>query len=234
MEYLIAGGASALYPMVASDLDDRVCDWFQRSSLVKYYSRHPARFTRDRLVEDIEQGWANASLFTFAVRSLEDRKIVGVLRLGPNDWTHGLGDMPLIIGDREALPKGFASEVVRLGNALAFKVCGLRKLHGGVYEANRAALISYGRAGWLEQGRLSGHYWVDDAPMDRILVACYNPLYFPSVQLGHGALLYSPDEQLGDVSKILDSLNSDGQVREWLNRSLYMTESNAKSRREEK
>lgn len=218
MPYLIRSEIAGLSRFQEAQLDDRVLGWFSEEELVRFYSRNPGRFTRENLLADIENGWNTASLLTFAVHNVTTRRIVGVLRLGPIDWRHGLGDMPLIMGERQEAIPGFATEVVKLGNQIAFDVCGLRVLHGGVYEANRRAVIAYGRAGWVSPGMLEGHYWVNDSGMDRILVACYNPQFFPRKKLPTGSQIFSHSASLGNVSELEETLQRNPECAYWTQR----------------
>lgn len=215
MAFLITSEVAGLSRLQESQLDERILAWFTEEDLVRYYSRNPSRFTRENLLADLDDGWSTASLLTLAVHNVQTRRIVGVLRLGPMDWRHGLGDMPLIMGERQEAFQGFATEVVKLGNQLAFEVCGLRKLHGGVYEANKGAVIAYGRAGWVVPGVLEDHYWVKDKGMDRILVACHNPRFFPHQQLPTGAELYSRSAILGDLSELEETLERNPECAYW-------------------
>ena len=218
MPFLITSEVAGLSRLQESQLDERILGWFSEEHLVRFYSRNPARFTRENLLADVENGWNTASLLTLAVHNVQTRQIVGVLRLGPMDWRHGLGDMPLIMGERQESIPGFATEVVKLGNQLAFEVCGLRKLHGGVYEANKRAVIAYGRAGWVSPGVLEDHYWVEECGMDRILVACYNPRFFPNQHLPSGVELYSRSAILGDLSELSETLERNPECAYWTQR----------------
>jgi hypothetical protein len=65
-----------------------------------------------------------------------------------------------------------------LGNKLCFEYYDFRKLHGGMFQANIASIKAYLKTGWVIEGLLKGQYWVDQKPMDRVAVACFNPKYF--------------------------------------------------------
>ena len=43
---------------------------------------------------------------------------------------------------------------------------------------NVASIKAYLSAGWKEEGKLEGYYWVDGSPVDRLLVCCLNPKHF--------------------------------------------------------
>lgn len=164
------------------DLDERVIAWFQQTELVRYYSRNPSRFTKDALIHDLVDGWEEGTLFTYGIYAIDSSIPFGILRIGPVDKTNRTSDMSILVGDRSLAKKGYAVEAIRLGNRLAFERHDIRKLSGGMYEANIAAIKTYLRAGWVPEGKLVGHYLVDGEPMDRVLVACFNPRYFPAMR----------------------------------------------------
>jgi len=167
--------------LTADDIDDRVVSWFQRDELTRYYSSRGGRYVKDEMIREMESAEAAGTLFTYGVFLNDDLRLIGTLRMGPIDLRHRLSDMPLIIGERPADSKGLAVEAIRLGNQIAFEIHDIRKLFGGMFEANTAAIRAYSRAGWVEESRLIGHYLVHGQPMDRILYACFNPRYFPIV-----------------------------------------------------
>ena len=177
------GARVFLRRLTPEELDDRVIDWFRNPEAIKYYSRDPSRFGKESLMRDLEEGWTNGTLYTYGAYVVEGEALFGILRLGPIDLIHRTSDMPLIVGDRSIIGKGDAVEAIRLGTRLAFDKYDIRKLHGGMYEANVAAIKAYSRAGWVSEGRLIGHYLVDGESMDRILFACFNPRYFPDLYL---------------------------------------------------
>lgn len=167
--------------LTVEDIDDRVVSWFQIEDLTRFYSGRGRRYVRDEMICEMESAEAAGTLFTYGVFLNDDLRLIGTLRMGPLDRRHRISDMPLIIGERPADSKGLAVEAIRLGNEIAFEIHDIRKLFGGMFEANTAAIRAYSRAGWVEEGRLIGHYLVDGKPMDRILYACFNPRYFPTV-----------------------------------------------------
>ena len=89
-------------------------------------------------------------------------------------------DLVALIGDRDYLGLGLAKEAIALGNVMAFEQHDIRKLYGGMFAAHIASIKAYTAAGWVIEGSLKGQYLVEGKPMDRVLVACFNPKYFPA------------------------------------------------------
>lgn len=161
------------------DIDDSFLSWFQDEDLMRFYTNSRQTHTRESLLQSIEQGIASETVYVFAVVDRETQACIGTIKLGPINRDHKISDLVVLIGDRRFHGRGLAIEAIQLGNAIAFQEFGIRKLFGGMFETNQSSYKAYTRAGWIEEGRLKGHYLVDNQPVDRILVACFNPAFFP-------------------------------------------------------
>ena len=60
-------------------------------------------------------------LFHFTIRSKEDGRLVGYVRIEWIEWTHGTGNLKLAIGDPADRDKGYGSEALRLILRYAFQ-----------------------------------------------------------------------------------------------------------------
>lgn len=165
------------------DIDDRVMLWFEDDELMKFYSNSKNKITKESLISSILQGKENGNVFTFGIYDSETTKLIGTIKVGPINHAHKISDLVALIGDRDFLGKGLAVEAIKLGNELSFKEFGIRKLFGGMYESNIASIKAYTRAGWIVEGRLKGHYWVEGKNEDRILVGCFNPEFFTEEEI---------------------------------------------------
>lgn len=165
------------------DVDDRVMLWFEDEELMRYYSNSKNRITKESLINSIEQGKITGNIFTYGIFDSVTSILIGTIKVGPINHVHKISDLVALIGDREFLGKGLAVEAIRLGNELAFSEFSIRKLFGGMYESNIPSIKAYTRAGWIIEGRLKGHYYVDGKNEDRILVGCYNPKFFSNEEI---------------------------------------------------
>lgn len=167
-----------LRPLRLSDFDEAFLSWFQDEELMRFYTNSRQQHTRESLWQHIEQGAAMGNSFTFAIVDSASGQCIGTIKLGPINCDHRIADLVVLLGDRRFHGRGLAIEAIRLGNAIAFEQFDIRKLFGGMFETNQSSFKAYTRAGWVEEGRLKGHYLVDGQAIDRILVACFNPKYF--------------------------------------------------------
>ncbi len=168
-----------LRPLAESDFDEEFLNWFQDDELMRFYTNSKQQHSRETLLKSIRQGVATDTSYVFAIVERENGQCIGTIKVGPMNRDHLVSDLVVLIGDRRFHGKGLAVDAIRLGNALSFREFGIRKLFGGMYETNQSSHKAYLRAGWVEEGRLKGQYLVEGQPVDRILVACFNPEFFP-------------------------------------------------------
>lgn len=98
---------------------------------------------------------------------------VGNIKLGPIDRRHGLGEIGILIGDREAWNGGVGSSAIRLLSRLAHKELGLRKLTAGCYTSNSGSQRAFEKAGFIVEARRAEHFVLNGEPEDLVLMALW-------------------------------------------------------------
>jgi ribosomal-protein-alanine N-acetyltransferase len=98
---------------------------------------------------------------------------VGNIKLGPIDRRHGLGEIGVLIGDREAWGVGVATSAIRLLSGIAERQLGLRKLTAGCYASNVGSERAFLKAGFHVEGRRPRHFLLEHGPEDLVLMACW-------------------------------------------------------------
>lgn len=165
------------------DLTDSVMNWFDDVELMKYYTNSGNKITREGLLNSINQGRLNQDNFTYGIFDLTNDVMLGTVKIGPINKKQKISDLVTLIGDRNYLGKGLSTEIIRLGNQVAFERHDIRKLYGGMYMSNIPSIKAYTKADWLVEGRLKGFYWTDGLNEDRLLVTCLNPKYFSDEEI---------------------------------------------------
>ena len=177
----MAGKRIFLREMTEDDVDARYVSFFQDRERLKYFSGSKRVFTRDALIEDLKAGRAAGTHHIFGIFLNDGGLCIGSVKIGPIIADHKISDLVTLVGDPSCHGKGFAAEAIELAIKIAFEVYDLRKLVTGMYEDNIASIKAYTKAGFVVEGRLKGHYFVEGRAVDRILVGCYNPKYFPEM-----------------------------------------------------
>lgn len=165
-----------LRKITVDDVTDEYLSWFADDRVTEFLE--VKNLTRQCVIEYIEMGEKTKKHFMYAICYKENDKHIGNLKIGPIYWKARISDLVVVIGDTEYWGKGLATEAIRAGNQIAFDVYDFRKLTGGMYESNIGSIKCYTKAGWVIEGRLKGHYLLNDNVMDKVLVSCFNPKYF--------------------------------------------------------
>lgn len=160
------------------DIDDEYCSWYENGDgHLNYFTGSGRIFSRDLLVKDFHDGIESQKWYYYLILDEQGKKI-GNVKIGPFDLRNKTSDLVCLIGNRNYLGKGLASKAIALANQIAFEQHDIRRLQGGMYASNVSSIKAYTKAGWFIEATMKGFYWVNNAPEDRICVACLNPRYF--------------------------------------------------------
>lgn len=99
---------------------------------------------------------------------------VGNIKLGPICRNHSRADLGFIIGDRMAWGKGYATEAISAVAKFALAELKLVKVSAGCYAANQGSARALEKAGFVQEGKLSGHWSIDGKREDGLLFGLFN------------------------------------------------------------
>ena len=89
----------------------------------------------------------------------EGDRHIGNIKLGPINWIHRLGDVGIMIGEKQCWGKGYAAEAIGLMVDYAFETLGLHKLTAGCNVNNAGSCRAFEKAGFIVEGTLKEHAW---------------------------------------------------------------------------
>lgn len=101
----------------------------------------------------------------FRVRTVEDSRLVGSVKLHSISWTDRKASLSIAIGDEADRGKGYGSEAIRLILRYAFEELNLNRVSLWVFEYNHRAMKLYEKVGFKHEGRSrqntfhQGRYW---------------------------------------------------------------------------
>ena len=143
-----------------------IISWFQDLEVTRTILR---RFPMS--VEDERDWLASMSKapndVTWAIEA--SGRLVGVTGIHQIDWISRHGTTGIIIGDKSAWGKGFATETMALRTAYAFRELNLHKLNSAFLEGNEASWKAMQKAGYRQVGRRREQSWRDGRWVDEIL-----------------------------------------------------------------
>lgn len=104
---------------------------------------------------------------------IADRELdrhVGNIKLGPIDRRHNLGEIGIMIGDRQAWGLGIGTRAISLLAEIAAAELGLRKLTAGCYGSNGASRKAFEKAGFHVEAVRPRQFLLEGAPEDLLLL----------------------------------------------------------------
>ncbi|MCG8670375.1 MAG: GNAT family N-acetyltransferase [Pseudomonadales bacterium] len=93
----------------------------------------------------------------FALHAGDSGRFIGTVRLGHIDWTGGIGDIGIMIGERQYWGRGIAQDAVSAVAKLAFSRLRLRKLTAGAMSINPAMIHVFEKLGFQREACLRQH-----------------------------------------------------------------------------
>jgi RimJ/RimL family protein N-acetyltransferase len=94
--------------------------------------------------------------FLFAIRALEDERLIGEIGLDGVQWTHGDAFVGIGLGERDYWGKGYGTDAMRVILRYAFTELNLHRVSLNVFQYNPRAIKSYEKVGFKHEGRMRG------------------------------------------------------------------------------
>lgn len=171
-----------LRPLKVSDIDSEYVSWYSnRDGHLNHFTGSRRSFNQQSILDDFYEGSKTGRWFYYLIETESGEK-VGNVKVGLIDSINMTSDLVCLVGNRKFIGKGLATKSIKIANQVAFFNHFIRRLQGGMYEDHIASFKAYIKAGWSEEARLKGYYWVDGKAVDRICVSCLNPKYFEVIK----------------------------------------------------
>jgi len=154
---LFKGKLVRLCAIDAKTMAEAASKWSRDSEYMRLGTSDPARtYSVKSTTEwfDKEQEKELPSYFPFAIRLLEDDRLIGDIGLGGIQWTHGNAFVGIGLGDRAYWGKGYGTDAMQVILRYAFKELNLHRVSLDVFEYNPRAIRSYEKAGFVHEGRM--------------------------------------------------------------------------------
>lgn len=148
----------SLRPMTAADASETYVRWLNDPA-VNQYSEY--RFTTHTLATVrvyLERTCADEHTHFFAIVTRDDGRHIGNAKLGPVDTNHRRASFGIMIGERDAWGKGYATEALAILERYAFDALGLHKLTAGAVVENVGSVRMLEKRGFTVEGRRRVHF----------------------------------------------------------------------------
>ncbi|GAB1421151.1 GNAT family protein [Anaerolineales bacterium] len=164
------------FPIIQRWYQDR--DFLSHLEGVAAYPHDSARLKKEFKTE-------YQSEHPFAIRRLEDERLVGFITLSEINWTMKSAWLALAIGDPADRGQGYAKEALALMIEWAFLELNLHRLNLSVFAYNEAAIQLYEAMGFVREGcaREAIHRWGQH--YDQYLYGLLSREWFARKEQGH-------------------------------------------------
>ena len=155
-----------LRPLQAADVTTAYVGWLNDPEVVRYLETRHAPQTLQTVAAYVERTAGRPEEPFLAILLRDDDRHIGNIKLGPVHPIHRVGDVSLVIGDRSAWGRGYATEAISALAQHAFENLGVLKLAAGLYAENVASERAFLKAGFVREGVRRAHYDLEGVRAD--------------------------------------------------------------------
>jgi RimJ/RimL family protein N-acetyltransferase len=133
--------------------------WQQDTEYKRLADLPPPRLNSPKTIKawfEKELDGQNDTLYWFAIRALEDNRLLGDIVLEVVNWNMQDSFVGIAIGERDFWGKGYGTEAMQLILRFAFTQVNLRRVTLTVFEYNQRGIHSYEKVGFKHEGRQRG------------------------------------------------------------------------------
>jgi len=166
----LIGEAVLIRALLPEDGNETYAGWMNDQGIVEYTESRFASHTPDDLKRYIQGVRSDSLSHMWAICDVVTGIHVGNIKLGPVNTDHQFGDIGLIIGERSAWGRGFATEAISLVCDFAFKQLRLHKVTASMYEENVGSTRAFEKAGFIIEGTRTSQYLLNDHYTELVMV----------------------------------------------------------------
>jgi len=167
------GDRASLFLLEPRHVAEPYVKWLRDPNVIQYLESRFEVHDLSSTIAYVTRMRADPDVLMLGVHSLDLDRHVGNIKLGPINRRHGLGEIGLMIGERDAWGRGIATDAVNVLAQIAAHQLSIRKLTASCYASNVASERVFSKAGFAVEARLKDYYLLDDRPEDLVLMARY-------------------------------------------------------------
>jgi UDP-4-amino-4,6-dideoxy-N-acetyl-beta-L-altrosamine N-acetyltransferase len=133
------------------------------------------------VTEKKEEKWYESAMddqshskVVFAIETIEDNNFIGFIHLNQIDWISRRCHFGITIGEKEYQGKGMGPDSMQILFNYAFNCLNIRKISLEVVSFNTHAIRLYKNFGFIEEGKLEEHLYLEGAYHDIIQMRIFD------------------------------------------------------------
>ncbi|NQT47408.1 MAG: GNAT family N-acetyltransferase [Chloroflexi bacterium] len=158
-----------------SDVNEDYYRWMNDPEVTRYLESGVYPNSRENLEAYVREKLGDRNSVFLAIVFKEGHRHIGNIKLGPIDWIHRLGDVGIMIGERDCWGKGYASEAISLISRYAFGRLDLHKLTAACCDSNTGSAKAFQKSGFEIEGIRKQHAFFDGKYSDVVIMGLTNP-----------------------------------------------------------
>ena len=157
-----------------TDVNDNYYNWMNDNKVTKYLESRFYPQSKESIEEYVKSINNDPSYVFLAIIEREGDTHIGNIKLGPINWVHRIADVGIMIGEKTAWGKGYATEAIKLVTKYAFGKLNLHKLTAGCYKENIGSQRAFRKSGYIVEGIRKKHCFCNGKYTDVILMGIIN------------------------------------------------------------
>jgi RimJ/RimL family protein N-acetyltransferase len=137
------------------------------------------------VTEQMENTWYDLALtdqnwkrVIYAIESTNDQVLIGFIQINRINWINRVAYFGITIGDKSFRGKNIAEESMNIFFNYVFNLLNIRKICLEVPSYNNVAIKLYRRFGFIEEGLLKDHIYLERNYFDIILMRIFDSEFF--------------------------------------------------------
>jgi len=153
-----------------SDVEGNYHRWMNDPEVTRYLESRFRPHSADSLREYIVARQKDQQTLFLAIVLENGDRHIGNIKLGPIDWIHRVGDIGILIGEKDCWGKGYAREAITALARFAFDTLNLHRLTASCYAVNEGSARTFQSVGFSIEGVRRGHYFCAGGWVDAVLL----------------------------------------------------------------
>ncbi len=151
---------------------DSFLKWFNDPEITQYLIiyRPMTRMAEEEWMETLKER-EDTIHFSIVIPNEDGSEIlIGNCGIHKIDWKNRVGELGIVIGEKEYQNEGFGTEAIEILLEYSFNTVNLNRIELLVYDYNVRAMKAYKKVGFIEEGRKRQFMWYKGAYHDAIMM----------------------------------------------------------------
>lgn len=173
---MIKGERIYLRAMETTDLDACI-RWINDPEVTQYLAVGVfpiSRLSEQAWLERAVRGESPADRH-FAICTIDGDRHIGNAGLHAIDWISRRAELGIMIGEKDCWSQGYGSDAIKTLTRFAFNQANLRRVFLRVFSHNPRAIRCYEKCGFVTEGRLPAHHWINGQYVDDVVMGLFAP-----------------------------------------------------------